>query len=704
MRVLSIKCSKTGTLAADTGTLAIQNEHRSVTVCIDLSEWDAVLPGGIQTVSIIRKNADDETGYCLIDAIPDSEKKIDWQPSASDTCVGGKLILELAAKCKNGMEARSGQLIMKVEKSLPAGEPRESLAAAAARAGMIELHFTSLEGGSLQGWGDKTDQRIASVDYLNHGNKRQWRGYCEIKPQGTSSLAYPKKNFSLTLFADSNKTIDANPVLIRDWGGQSQYCLKANWIDPTHSCNIVSARLAAEMMRGYSANAASPCHGLIDGYPALVWLDDDCAGLYTLNIPKAAWMFGMDPSNVNHIVMCAEDQLTEGAFRSSATSAGWSIEVGSDTEENIFAKFNRVVSFIKDTAEKADFRANFSQYLDLDACLNYYCFAYLTGATDNLGKNMLMVTYDGQIWAPSLYDLDSLFGVQWDGVKTLPYDASCPKDYQCSNSLLWEKLEAFYMREICERYQLLRNGALSTQNILSSFQSFCEGIPAELYRYDARRWLEIRKMRRSLEQTLSWTQLRGKYVDKMMQSNYDIAVGKPILIYNMESPLVATGQPNDYVDTGLNIFSGNYPAFTILARCEAGAPDGTVFFSAFSERYPEPGYYGLLARQVTDKLDIRVNSSTGICEPSQAQSPSGMWADIAVVRRMDNYKIYLNHNLLVSGNVSNLESITETLLIGAQWDSTGENVFRTGKHTLPFFQVYTGCMDLNEIQTVFDGL
>lgn len=66
-------------------------------------------------------------------------------------------------------------------------------------------------------------------------------GTVEMKWQGSSSLSYEKKNF--------NATFDMAFEAKDGWGEQSKYCLKANHIDPSHTRNVVSAKLWGDIVR-----------------------------------------------------------------------------------------------------------------------------------------------------------------------------------------------------------------------------------------------------------------------------------------------------------------------------------------------------------------------------------------------------------------------------------------------------------------------
>ena len=138
-------------------------------------------------------------------------------------------------------------------------------------------------------------------------------------------MNYPKKNFTIKL----GSKVDLG------FGEQKKYCLKANYIDHSHARNIVSARLWSEIVKNrenYNTLPLqlrnSPNNGAIDGYPIKLYLNGKYEGLYTLNVPKDAWMFGMDDKKDEHCVLCGED-YGSGCFRAAAKIDGtdWSDEI-----------------------------------------------------------------------------------------------------------------------------------------------------------------------------------------------------------------------------------------------------------------------------------------------------------------------------------------------------------------------------------------
>lgn len=352
-----------------------------------------------------------------------------------------------------------------------------------------------IEGESLTEWQGKTDVREAVLTYMDSDTGVSFTRRITIRPQGTSSLGFEKKNFTIQM---TDKAVEVSS----DWGEQSLYCLKANYIDPTHAGNVVSARLAAQMNAAYGLFEDAPNNGVIDGFPVWVILNDSDAGLYTWNIPKSSWMFGMDENNPNHIVMCCEDWTDGCMFRQNyyIPDTEWSVEVGPENSATV-EKFARLLHFVVDSDDET-FVEQFDQYLNLDACLNYYCFICITNAVDNYGKNTLMTTYDGLVWAPSLYDLDSLWGIKYDGSAALSFSEETTL-YARSDNYLFTRIRTLFSEELQTRYAKLRSTILSNEHIQEEFNSFVTGIPESAYESDQEMWNSDGRMIRTLD--LMWS-------------------------------------------------------------------------------------------------------------------------------------------------------------------------------------------------------
>ena len=316
-----------------------------------------------------------------------------------------------------------------------------------------------------------------TMDYIS--NTAKFSSFVKLKCQGSSSMSYAKKNFTVAMYSDEARVTKLKKDF-KGWGGQSKFCLKANYVDTTHTRNLSGARIAYDMVASRPDSPFKqqllqcPRNGAVDGFPIKLYFNGEFYGIYTWNIPKDAWMFNMNEDNPNHCVLCAEvnnngNELMRNAcqFRKLWNgNADWSVEVGT-ASANIKASFDRCINFVM-TATDEEFKANIGEYFDLYSLLDYYCFSYLTCHLDGLAKNVLMATYDGIIWGACLYDMDSIYGVSFNGQNYVATNYQCPEQYQETNSLLWQRIESCFSTELYTRYLELRQGALSLSNIVKT--------------------------------------------------------------------------------------------------------------------------------------------------------------------------------------------------------------------------------------------
>jgi len=323
---------------------------------------------------------------------------------------------------------------------------------------------------------------VCDIDVEYRSKEQIVNRSAKIKIQGSSSTQWRKKNYTITFYQEGN--FDKKQGIDVGWGEQNKYCLKANWIDKTHSRNVVTAKLAGEMQKKYNLFTTAPNNGAIDGFPVEVYINGTFHGLYTMNIPKDEWQFNMDKDNPNHIVIGGDNWAESVLFKEIPTDfSGWEVEVGPDDDATL-SKVQRLVDFVLNSSDE-DFKTKFGEYLNLDSTLNYYIMMNYAWMPDNVGKNMLLATYDGNVWYPSLYDLDTTWGAHWTGGYLYNYSTGVVNG---SNSLLWQRFEQHFKPEIAARYFELRSSILDTEYVMSKFNEFYSTIPQEILERETEKW------------------------------------------------------------------------------------------------------------------------------------------------------------------------------------------------------------------------
>lgn len=406
---------------------------------------------------------------------------------------------------------------------------------------------------------------------------------CTLKYQGTSSLNYPKKNFTIKL----GNSVDLG------FGEQKKYCLKANYIDHSHARNIVSARLWSEIVKSrenYNTLPTqlknSPNNGAIDGYPIKLYLNGKYEGLYTLNVPKDAWMFGMDDSKDEHCVLCGEN-YESGCFRAAAKIDGtdWSDEIHDTAPTTILTRWNEVISFVMNSTDE-EFKAGIDDYIDLQSLIDYYIFAYVSCGIDSMGKNQIYCTYDGKKWYASMYDMDSTWGLYWNGSSFVSAEYKCQEEYESMSNgrlgnLLYLRLANVFSKEIIERYNTLRNSVLSIKNIICKFEEFTDLISSDLYEEDGEIYTGIpSKTTNNIKQIRTYAKDRLAYVDSnIVDINLTgIALSSSLAFsVNAETKLTTTLTPANANNYNLTYESSNTGVATVdNTGLVTGVSEGTA--------------------------------------------------------------------------------------------------------------------------------
>lgn len=371
----------------------------------------------------------------------------------------------------------------------------------------------------------------------------------QIKTQGNTSKAesYLKKNYTIKLYEDDSLATKKKVTVVDSWGSESKYVLKANWIDVTSARNIVTARLWSDIVESRkTSKVVSPRdyqdkmihNGAVDGFPVMLYFNDTYFGLYTFNIPKDNWLFGMKKTPTEALLFSAENSKNTTTFKNlidvnswlPTTLAGSDFEVEYAPDENnttwIVNSFNNVirtvinnyapvkgngVSLDTKRAKRDAFRAQIGNYLDVGGTLDYIIFLHcICGLSDNSIKNVLWSTYDGTVWSPNAYDLDTTWGMAWDGnmgefkndsggYTPVYYDfggfwhINGSEEWAHANlrgNDLFDAFMLFYADELEARYRELRaDGApLSYANVEVRFTEFMTQIPDVIYTRERSDW------------------------------------------------------------------------------------------------------------------------------------------------------------------------------------------------------------------------
>ena len=340
-----------------------------------------------------------------------------------------------------------------------------------------------------------TKERKVTVKLSFDGTDRDFETYATLKWQGDSSLRYPKKNYSITFVTESG---GKNKLEVRpEWGKQSKYCLKANWVDYSAARNIVAARLWGEVIHSECRDDEVDAllnGGAIDGFPVLLYDNGNFLGLYTFNMPKDKWIYGMGDGEREGLVMtngygaCACMEAPIADFSNPAASQ-YEVEYCSTEDDPegsawLMESLNNVITTFLDY-DGQELKDRLGQYIDVDRTIDYLVFITALRAEDNRAKNIMWATYDGVTFSPLAYDLEASWGINWNGSMV----TSSPEQYPTpTDTNFTRKMVNNYGDEMRARYAELRKSVLSYHNIQRLFNEFAAQIPSVVYQAEKDRW------------------------------------------------------------------------------------------------------------------------------------------------------------------------------------------------------------------------
>lgn len=371
--------------------------------------------------------------------------------------------------------------------------------------------------------GMNKDNKV-TLDYV-YGERT---GTCTVKWQGSSSLTYPKKNYTVTF----DNAFEA----FAGWGAQKKYCMKANFMDFSHSRNLCCAKLWAQVVKSrpssnalYSTLSALPNYGAVDGFPIVIVINDEYKGIYTFNIPKDAWTFGMG-NGTQEAILCADKYSTGNyatLFENEAVCDGTDFELEYATDEDnaswVATSLNRLIRAVL-ASDGTDIDTTIAQYVDIQSAIDYLLFTQLVHGADMVKKNYILATYDGVKWFFSAYDMDSTFGITADGgynkdsLGAFKQAVGSEGEYPVLSSMRAHKLFNLLCNhkadEIKARYNELRAGAMSEANVAHEFNEFTALIPKPYFDEEPKLWASIpATSANNASQIVTHYMLRTKKVD-----------------------------------------------------------------------------------------------------------------------------------------------------------------------------------------------
>ena len=389
------------------------------------------------------------------------------------------------------------------------------------------------------------DSEIGKCDDMTKDNK-QWINIVYTSPnkdiygesfdlmgqcswQGTSSLAYPVKNYKFKLYDwardeegniiealrnDKNSYVKKKIDMYPSAGNghkENTFCLKVDYMDSSHCRNTGTAKLVNDFLFDGAPNPAKQIdpktRDSINGHVCQLYINGKWIGLCNFNHDKSCTKtLGLEtiPDTVRWEIKANSDS-SAGAFIKTwgtdveacykAINTDFEIVFDEDAFEDKTGVYDvtkyydelgfahegevigtyydyailslaRFINFVSD-ADEQDFKERAGQYFDVVQACRYYLNVMTLGMIDNFAKNCIINMYGDDIWWFSFYDMDSSLGLDNTGYKKFDpnIEPNQPGIYNCSTSRMWVKLNEYLQDDLFDQFKLIREGKYTYENI-----------------------------------------------------------------------------------------------------------------------------------------------------------------------------------------------------------------------------------------------
>lgn len=391
---------------------------------------------------------------------------------------------------------------------------------------------------TLESTSDKNTQITVDIEYYNlQDQSRSFKmKNAAMRPQGTSSMGYPKKNFRIytqkrddTVLYNANGEVVADKLYSFTKGAQpvNCWCLKADYAESSGTHNTGIARLWNKVLVDTKINDEYPLRTnaqkaafaaayqydvrtTIDGFPILMFYritENDplvFIGKYNFNNDKSTEsVFGfVGIPNFDNTKMQCWEVLNNGNALALFTSvagfdSGWSEAFESrypDTKTPNTSDLKTFCTWMTNVSV-TDFATQKWEHLDVYKVAAYYIYLMRFGAVDQTVKNSMFTSEDGVHFYFINYDNDTINGLintghlvaPWNTIRTTLGSDGEPY-YAGKDSRLWNLLEADdeFMAIVRQVDEALYVAGLRYDNVIAMFDEEQAGKWVErVYNQDA---------------------------------------------------------------------------------------------------------------------------------------------------------------------------------------------------------------------------
>jgi hypothetical protein len=391
----------------------------------------------------------------------------------------------------------------------------------------------------------KTDDKKCVLEYWDKSGN-YFKKYIILNAQGSSSMAYIEKNQGIDVFNDE-ACEESCDIIFGNWVAQDSFHLKCYYIDVFRGVANMGYNFAEQAIRflnsrnnrivhdnqSITANNSTGdfdadfgdgalCHP--DGFPFEMYVNGEYYGLFAWNLKKHRKNYSMNKKDYDTALLDGEIGSAEffggnidwTAFElrnpkdlvtmdgseydgenpqelidstSPAYDASNSTHVKTAQTKALLIRQSNAIAAITAESNTDAARQLYEQYYDVKAMACYFIISNVLYHYDGFWKNWIWTLY-GNILAPSFYDLDSIFGRAWSGVKV--EEASLSWKVGTDANLPTGQLVRLYKSELDAMYKKMRDAdIISVDNIMRHVNDWVGRVGLDAYKNNIDKWPSI---------------------------------------------------------------------------------------------------------------------------------------------------------------------------------------------------------------------
>jgi len=350
-----------------------------------------------------------------------------------------------------------------------------------------------------------------------------------LNAQGQSSMSYNYKNQAIDIDDDSK-------IKFGNWIACDSFHIKKFFIDVFRGQCNVGYKLTEQVYQtkpygerrpwDYTIATSSAVNGKgsfkkdfdtgalahPDGFPVKVFFNGKNAGIYAFNLKKDRANYYCSKDNQNNVLLdgeMGEDFFTADGNMTVNDHNLWTDfevrnpKIKKDINGNTYdgdnptepadtymtckdniKRLTGAISAVNAETTDADKKAKYEEYFNVPFVIDYYLISQLLYHWDGFYKNWIWLTNDGNIWSPTLYDLDSIFGLYSEnGEFKCGYNDGV---LGTSTNLPTGILAVLYSTEIEARYKELRDKDIfSVNNVITLLENWLKACGYDNLKEDA---------------------------------------------------------------------------------------------------------------------------------------------------------------------------------------------------------------------------